>query len=237
MTVTAGDLDAAIACVMSGLLPADRPGLVGAGGQPGVGLLAYRRAHRRLPALLRLAARGPAHHAVRAGRGHGREGRLAGRGARVRRYRRAGPGLDGAHLPRAHPGLSPGRDGRPGGVRRARLPRGAAERQRHRAGFRPQPRAVARHVPSCAVPPVPAGLRPISPTPTRGRRCAGRAAAPTFPAAAAPTGLPTLPRSPADPLRVRFPGCGQSLVRGDIDAAGSPRRTVSGTSASWRRRC
>ena len=46
MTVTADDLDSAISCVMSGLLPlTDRDWSVRAG-TLGVGLLAYRRAHR-----------------------------------------------------------------------------------------------------------------------------------------------------------------------------------------------
>src|SRR6266568_4660923 len=136
-----------------------RPGLVGACGHPGMGLLAYRRTYRGLPAVLRLAARGPALRALRPGHRDRREGRLAGRGARVRRHRRAGPGLDGADLPRARPRVPPGRDGRPGGLRRDGLPRGPAARQRHRPGLRPQPRPAPRRVPPRAGPDLPAGCR------------------------------------------------------------------------------
>ena len=102
-----------------------------------------------MPAVLRLAARPPAHRPLRPGHRDRGERRLTGRSAGIRRHRRPGPALDGAHLPRARPCVP----SRPGWPTRRASPGWAARRPccmaTYRQGFGLRldpPRDVCRRV-------------------------------------------------------------------------------------------
>src|ERR1035441_1457681 len=174
MTVTANDLDSVISCVMSGLLPlTDRDWSVRAGTLEwdcwhtaehiGDCLLSYAWQLAVQPTARYVRAIATAEKdaspaevlefAVTGGRVLASMVRTSP--AHVRAYHPAGA----RH--RSCPGLSSGRDGRPGGFRRDGVPRGSPARQRRGAGLRSQPRSVARCVPPRPGPPVPAGtVRP-----------------------------------------------------------------------------